>query len=89
MKACLFGTLALILTGCAAPLPEVDPDYRAVIEQWRAGRVERLTAEQGWLTVVGLHWLRDGVNVHAGKVTQQEVAHDLGYDFHDPESLLS
>lgn len=33
-------------------------------------------------------WLRDGLNVHQGKVTQQEVAHDLGYDFHDPESLI-
>ena len=34
-------------------------------------------------------WLRDGLNVHAGKVTQREVAHDLGYDFHDAKSLLS
>jgi alanine dehydrogenase len=33
-------------------------------------------------------WLRDGLNVHQGKVTQQEVAHDLGYDFHEPESLI-
>jgi len=33
-------------------------------------------------------WLRDGLNVHKGKITQREVAHDLGYDFHDPETLL-
>ena len=33
-------------------------------------------------------WLRDGLNVHLGKVTQKEVAQDLGYDFHDPESVL-
>jgi len=33
-------------------------------------------------------WLRDGLNVHQGKVTQQEVAHDIGYDFHEPESLI-
>ncbi len=33
-------------------------------------------------------WLRDGLNVHKGKITQREVAHDLGYDFHDPESVL-
>jgi alanine dehydrogenase len=33
-------------------------------------------------------WLRDGLNVHQGKITQREVAHDLGYDFHDPETLL-
>jgi alanine dehydrogenase len=33
-------------------------------------------------------WLRDGLNVHKGKITQREVAHDLGYDFHDPEEVL-
>jgi alanine dehydrogenase len=33
-------------------------------------------------------WLRDGLNVHQGKITQREVAQDLGYDFHDPETVL-
>ena len=33
-------------------------------------------------------WLRDGLNVHKGKITQREVAHDLGYDFHESESVL-
>jgi alanine dehydrogenase len=33
-------------------------------------------------------WLRDGLNVHQGKITQREVAHDLGYDYHDPESVI-
>jgi alanine dehydrogenase len=33
-------------------------------------------------------WLRDGLNVHKGKITQREVAQDLGYDFHDPESVI-
>ena len=33
-------------------------------------------------------WLRDGLNVCKGKITQREVAHDLGYDYHDPETLL-
>jgi len=33
-------------------------------------------------------WLRDGLNVHRGQITQREVAQDLGYDFHDPESVL-
>ncbi len=33
-------------------------------------------------------WLRDGLNVHKGKVTQREVAHDLGYDYQPPEEAL-
>jgi alanine dehydrogenase len=46
-------------------------------------------AGKGWQQALkDDRWLRDGLNVHQGKVTQQEVAHDLGYDFHDPESLI-
>ncbi len=39
-----------------------DPAYRAEIEAWRARRLERLTAEDGWLSVVGLSWLEPGEN---------------------------
>ena len=37
-------------------------DHRAEIEQWRTDRVRRLTAPDGWLSVVGLSWLEEGVN---------------------------
>jgi len=33
-------------------------------------------------------WLRDGLNVHKGKVTQYEVAQDLGYEYFDAEEVL-
>ena len=33
-------------------------------------------------------YLRDGLNVCKGKITQAEVARDLGYEFHDPNSVL-
>jgi len=33
-------------------------------------------------------WLRDGLNVHRGQITQREVARDLGYEFHEAESVL-
>jgi len=33
-------------------------------------------------------WLRDGLNVHRGQITQREVAADLGYEFHEAESVL-
>ena len=51
-----------MLASCAAPVPEVDPEYRAALEKWRTERRDRLTSDDGWLTVVGLHWLADGVN---------------------------
>ena len=33
--------------------------------------------------------LMNGLNVHAGKITNAEVAHDLGYDFVNAASLLT
>jgi uncharacterized protein (DUF1684 family) len=35
-------------------------------ESWKAERLARLTADRGWLTVVGLHWLEPGENHVAG-----------------------
>ena len=39
-----------------------DSSYQQQIAQWRAGREAKLKADDGWLTVVGLHWLHEGVN---------------------------
>jgi hypothetical protein len=36
--------------------------YSQEIEAWRRDRVDRLTAEDGWLTLVGLFWLQEGKN---------------------------
>ncbi len=58
------GTLPLLLT--TVPIlvaaPPVDSTYVAGIEAWRADRSRRLQAEDGWLTLVGLHFLSEGEN---------------------------
>lgn len=36
--------------------------YTKQIETWRAGRVERLKAPNGWLSLIGLDWLKEGRN---------------------------
>ena len=60
--------LALILAwGCGGTVEEparleADPAYRAGIESWKERRDERLRAEDGWLTLVGLFWLEEGSN---------------------------
>jgi uncharacterized protein (DUF1684 family) len=55
---------ALFLLGAvlaAAPPPRsIDPGYAHEIDGWRAKREEGLRAPDGWLAVVGLHWLREG-----------------------------
>ena len=46
-----------------APMDTTDAErYRLEIENWRANRVSRLTADNGWLAVAGLYWLKPGVN---------------------------
>ncbi|HEY0767118.1 MAG TPA: DUF1684 domain-containing protein [Steroidobacteraceae bacterium] len=35
---------------------------RISIDQWRAARVSRLTSDNGWLTLAGLFWLKEGEN---------------------------
>ncbi|MBZ5632019.1 MAG: DUF1684 domain-containing protein [Acidobacteriia bacterium] len=39
-----------------------DSAYQQEVTQWRAQREAKLKADDGWLTVVGLHWLHEGVN---------------------------
>lgn len=41
------------------PLPE---DYTQTIEQWRTDRLGNLLAPFGWLSLIGLHWLDEGIN---------------------------
>ena len=46
-------------------------------------------AEKGWKRAMAEDpHLRAGLNVHAGKVTYEAVAHDLGYAFTPPDTLL-
>ena len=37
-------------------------NHQQTIEAWRANRHERLAKPDGWLTLVGLEWLKDGEN---------------------------
>ena len=52
---CLVGLHFLLLQVSA-------PAYKAEIEHWRQEREARLKADDGWLTVAGLFWLKEGTN---------------------------
>ena len=56
-------TLVLLLVSCGQQPPPADPAYRAKIETAWADREERLTADDGWLTLTGLYWLEPGPNL--------------------------
>jgi hypothetical protein len=53
--------LVLVLgVSCARRPAPADPAYLAAIEKQRAARLAALTSESGWLTLVGIHWLKPG-----------------------------
>lgn len=44
--------------------PQFDPASHATeIKQWQTRRSERLQAEDGWLSLIGLFWIEEGQNV--------------------------
>jgi hypothetical protein len=48
--------------GAAPTSADDSAAYRKQIQDWRAHRTERLKSPNGWLTLVGLDWLKDGAN---------------------------
>src|SRR5512143_2618886 len=50
------------LAFAALTLFAADTAYQQDVAQWRTQRAAKLKADDGWLTVVGSHWLHEGVN---------------------------
>ena len=51
----------------------IDPSYISSLDQKRQSRLESLTRPQGWLSVIGLHWLEEGVNAIGGSADNQII----------------
>jgi hypothetical protein len=74
--------MAVIFVACVkeAPVSESTPEiasdvksYAEQIDEWHAGRVERLKADDGWLSVVGLDWIEAGENTLGSNPRSQLV----------------
>lgn len=58
LTALLFVTVAL--TGCDSSIASIKADaHNELVIEWRKGRLERLKAEDGFLNLAGLFWLRE------------------------------
>ena len=71
IRALLFLAIVLCVTeSCYKKsidaLSEESDAYAEELAQKRSDRVDRLTRPQGWLSLVGLHWLEEGVNTIGG-----------------------
>jgi uncharacterized protein (DUF1684 family) len=70
MHRCFSG---LLLAAVAAiSIDATDPAYEKQLLEWRKTRLAELTADDGWLTVVGLLWIHQGAN-HAGSASGMDL----------------
>ena len=68
--------IAFLTTSCAqkSPKPQLDENaYRNEVDQWHTKRWASLKSEDGWLTLVGLFWLKDGENKFGSDATNEIV----------------
>ena len=57
------GVTLMFAASCSrAPQPIDRQAYAGEIDQWRAKRLASLTSESGWLSLIGLFWLKEGKN---------------------------
>ena len=69
----LLVTLQLI-SGCTKSANTIDvQSYNKEIEQWKQKRLTRLTSEDGWLTLCGIFWLKEGENTLGSDSTNTVV----------------
>ena len=53
---------SVLFAGTGVTSAGLDGDYTQQIDTWRAQRLQRLQAPNGWLSLIGLSWLKDGSN---------------------------
>src|SRR5262249_8555417 len=59
---------AALLLSFSSRGADTPMDIEAETRAWQKKRVERLSSDDGWLTLVGLYWLKEGRNpVGSGK----------------------
>lgn len=69
--------VATAIPGVATVHAATIDNYQQSIKQWHAGRVERLSAPDGWLSLIGLEWLKCGDN-RVGSASDNDIVLTAG-----------
>lgn len=62
--------MVLLLVPAASP---AAPEFDAELEAWRARRIESLTREESWTSLVGLHWLDSAKTATIGSALGSDI----------------
>lgn len=78
-KLVILAALLALFNACAKmeapPQPKPSPavSYEQELEQWKAKRLASLKSEDGWLSLIGLFWFREGENRFGSDPTNEIV----------------
>ena len=61
-RLCLLAALAAVPAAAPRIHAQGNPAWKQTVLSWRAQREHELSAPDGWLTLIGLEWLKTGVN---------------------------
>lgn len=84
-----------LLVGCNQSNPVIADEaaYVKSIEEWQHQRLERLKNKNGWLSLAGLYWLREGENSFGSDssnlIVFPEKADDFGGTLHLEDSIVT
>jgi len=65
--------IASVLAAGTASAAGADPDFIRQTQAWQATRAANLKAPDGWLSLIGLEWLKEGAN-RVGSPTPDRTA---------------
>jgi uncharacterized protein (DUF1684 family) len=71
------GVVAVHAENTVSPSDTSAAEVTKQVEQWKQGRLQRLTAPDGWLSLVGLEWLHPGAN-RVGSASDNDIVLRVG-----------
>ena len=72
MRLFEFLSVSAVFLAIMADSASADDSYRTVVDAWRQRREAELKADDGWLTLAGLHWIEPGIT-HVGSNPRNEI----------------
>lgn len=69
--------IASVLAAGTASAAGADPDFIRQTQAWQATRAANLTAPDGWLSLIGLEWLKEGAN-RVGSAADNDIVLHAG-----------
>jgi uncharacterized protein len=71
------GVVAVHAENTVSPSGTSAAEVAQQVELWKQGRLQRLTAPDGWLSLVGLEWLQPGAN-RVGSAADNDIVLKVG-----------